>query len=86
LNINKNTSLKNSPAKMNGEKKSKQRPGNQTNQLRLLIFCNGSKKLQIELIASFKVSQNVWQVIQKRFEIDYNAKATATSIVAIPRG
>ena len=70
-----------------GEKiESKQRPGNQTNQLRLLIFRNGSKKLQIELIASFQVSQNVWQVIQKRFEIDYKAKATATSIVAKPRG
>jgi hypothetical protein len=33
-------------------------------------------------LPALKVSQHVWQEIQTRFEIDYKAKATATSIVA----
>jgi hypothetical protein len=33
-------------------------------------------------LPALNVSQHVWQEIQTRFEIDYKAKATATSIVA----
>ena len=33
-------------------------------------------------LPALNVSQHVWQETQTRFEIDYKAKATATSIVA----
>jgi hypothetical protein len=48
-------------------------------------FRNALKKEVIDWFDSLpalNVSQHVWQEIQTRFEIDYEAKATATSIIA----
>jgi hypothetical protein len=47
-------------------------------------FRNALKKVidWFDSLPAFNVSQHVWQEIQTRFEIDYKAKATATSIVA----